>query len=133
MPARQERRFVGVGFFLGRIEPDRHRHHRRLLDAGRLAQDAGERLALIRDFDALAGRPQMRQRRLPAFDLLLVRGLHLRQVVHEQERREMIVDAGALQAFAGGEEMLCAPAPRGRAARDARRAPTRRGTSRYRT
>ena len=104
--ARQKRRFVGVAFLLGRVEADRHDHHRRLFDARRLAQDAGQRLALIGNFDALAGRPQMRQRGLPAFDLLLVRGLHLRLVVHEQERSEVIVDAGALQTFAGGEEML---------------------------
>ena len=104
--ARQERCFIGLALFLGGIKPDRHRHHRRPLDAGRLTQDAGQRLALVRDLDALAGRTQIWQRRLAAFDLLLVRGLHLRDVAHEQKRREMIVDAGALQAFAGGEEML---------------------------
>jgi hypothetical protein len=35
-----------------------------------------------------------------------VSGLHLRLIVHEQERCEMIVDPGALQAFSRGEEML---------------------------
>ena len=133
MPARQKRRLVGVGFFLGRVEPDRHRDHRRPLDAGRLAQNAGERLALIGNLDALAGRTQMGQRRLPAFDLLYVRGLHLRLVVHEQKRGEMIVDAGALQAFAGGEEMLFRQRLAAELLRDARRAPTKRGTSRHRT
>ena len=104
--AREERHLISIRFLLGRIEPDRHHHHWRSLDARGLAQDAGQRLALIRDFDAFAGRPQMRQRRLPAFDLLLVRGLHLRDVMHEQKRGEMVVDAGALQTFAGGEIML---------------------------
>src|SRR5665213_2561902 len=104
--AREKRRFVGIGFLLGRVEPDRHRHHRRLFDADRLAQNPCERPALVGNFDALAGWTQMRQRRLPAFNLFFVRGLHLRLVLHEQERREMIVDAGALQTFAGGEKML---------------------------
>ena len=31
---------------------------------------------------------------------------HLWHIVHEQKLREMIVDAGALQAFGGGEEVL---------------------------
>ena len=104
--ARQKRRFVGVAFLLGRVEADGHHDDRRLIDARRLAQNAGQRLALIGNLDAFAGRPQVRKRRLPAFDLLLVRGFHLRLVMHEQKRREMIVDAGALQAFAGGEKML---------------------------
>ena len=69
--ARQKRRLVGVAFFLGRIEADRHHHHRRLLDAGRLAQNAGKHLALIGNFHALARRPQIRQRRLPAGDAFL--------------------------------------------------------------
>ena len=45
----------------------------------------------------------MRQRKLAAFDLFLVRGLHLFRVVREQERAEMIIDAGPLQTFAGRE------------------------------
>ena len=103
---RQKRRFVGVAFLLGRVEPDRHRHHRRLFDARGLAQDAGQRLALIRNLDPLAGRAQMRQRRLPALDRLHVRDFHLRHVLHEQERGEMVVDRRALQTFAGGEQVL---------------------------
>jgi len=43
---------------------------------------------------------------LPAFDLFLVCGFHLRLVVHEQERSEMIVDRSALQTFAGCEKAL---------------------------
>ena len=56
-----------------------------LIDARRLAQDAGERLALIGDLDTFAGWPEIGKRGLPALDLLLVRGLHLRLVMHEQE------------------------------------------------
>ena len=47
----------------------------------------------------------MGQRQLPAFDCFHVRGFHLRLVMHEQELREVIVDAGALQVFARGERV----------------------------
>jgi len=104
--ARQKWRLVGVSFLLGRIEPDRHRHYRRLFGARGLAQDTGQSFALIRNLDPFARWPQVRQRQLPAFDLLLVRGLHLRLVLHKQERSKMKIDAGALQAFAGGKEMF---------------------------
>ena len=84
-PAREKRCLVSVAFLLGGIEPDRHHENGGLIDACRLAQDAGERLALIGDFDTFAGWPEIGKRGLPAFDLLFVRGLHLRLVVHEQE------------------------------------------------
>jgi hypothetical protein len=71
--AGKERCFVGIAFFLGRIESDRHHHNRWPVDAHRLAQDAGEHLSLIRDLDTFAGRSQVRQCHLPAFDLLPVR------------------------------------------------------------
>src|SRR6476660_1244809 len=48
----------------------------------------------------------MLKRRLPALDLCLVRGSHLRLVMHEQKRREVIIDAGALQALTGSEKTL---------------------------
>ena len=76
------------------------------VDAIRLAQDAVERLALVRDRDALARRIEMRQREVAALDRLHVRGLHLRHVVHEQELAEMVVDAGALQMLARADELL---------------------------
>ena len=66
-------------------------------------------LPSIRDLDALARRAEMRQRQLAALDRLHVRGLHLREVVHEQEFCEVIVDAGALQVLAGADELLAAP------------------------
>ena len=47
-----------------------------------------------------------------ALDRLEVRGLHLRQVVHEQEGAEMVVDAGALQVLAGGEQPFLSSASR---------------------
>ncbi len=103
--ARQERRLVGVAFLLGGIQTHRHHHHRRPVVAQGLAQNAGEHLAFVRDAQALARRTQEGQRRLPAFDRLHVRHLHLRHVVDEQKGREVVVDAGALQAFAGGELM----------------------------
>ena len=104
--ARKKGRLVGVPFFLCGVEADRHHHYRGTFDTDRLAQDAGQRAALIRNLDAFAGWPQVGKCGLPTFDLLFVRGFHLRLIVHEQERCEMIVDAGALQAFARGEEML---------------------------
>ena len=105
-PAREERLLVGVALLLGGIEPHRHGDHRRTLDARGLAQDAVEVLALVGDRDPLARRRQVRQGQAPALDRLEVCGLHLRQVVHEQECAEMVVDAGALQVLAGGEQAL---------------------------
>ena len=84
-PAREKRCLVSIAFLLGGIEPDRHCENGGLIDADRLAQDPGEGLALIGDLDTFAGWPEIGKRGLPAFDLLLVRGLHLRLVVHEQE------------------------------------------------
>ncbi len=100
------RPLVGVGLFLRGVEPDRHDQHRRLRHALRLAQDAVERLALVRDRDALARRIEMRQRIVAARDRLHVRGLHLRHVVHEQELAEVVVDAGALQMLARADELF---------------------------
>ncbi len=60
----------------------------------------------IGNFDALAGRLEMRQREAAALDRLHVRGFHLRKIVHEDELGEVIIDAGALQVLAGAEEML---------------------------
>src|SRR6185312_7710742 len=54
-PADKKQCLISVALFLGGIETDRHHKNRGLLDAHRLAQDAGERLALIRNFDAFAG------------------------------------------------------------------------------
>ncbi len=91
-----------------------------------LAQDAGKRLAFVGHLHALARRAQMRQRELAALDRLHVRGLHLREVLHEQELAEVIVDAGALQVLARADELLVARAPRAPSPRARRRAPTRR-------
>src|SRR6185312_12334020 len=49
---------------------------------------------------------QIRKRRLTARDAFHMRDFHLRHVMHEKEGREVIIDAGALQAFAGGEKIL---------------------------
>ena len=76
------------------------------VDAGGLAQDAVQVFALVRDLDPLARRPQVRQREVAALDPLHVRRLHLRDVVHEQERAEMVVHAGALQVLAGAQRPL---------------------------
>jgi hypothetical protein len=35
-----------------------------------------------------------------------MRGFHLREVLHEQEFPEMVVDAGTLQMLAGADEFL---------------------------
>src|SRR5262249_42415792 len=102
--ARQKWRLVGISFFFCRVEPDRHDQNRRSFDTGRLAQDAGQSAALVGNLDALTRRSQGRKCSLPTFDLLLVRGFHLRLMVHEQEGSKMIVDTGALQAFSRGEE-----------------------------
>ena len=70
-------------------------------------------LPVVGNIDALAVRPQVGKRCLAALDLLLVRGFHLRLIMHEQKRRKMIIDAGALQAFSSREKMLfgsCLPA-----------------------
>src|SRR6185312_11065109 len=53
--AGEKRCLISVAFFLSGIETDRHHKNRGLLDACRLAQDTGKRLALIRNFDAFAG------------------------------------------------------------------------------
>src|SRR5215470_4143094 len=45
----------------------------------------------------------MRQRHSPACNRLGMCLLHLRQIMHKQKLREMIVDAGALQMLAGAE------------------------------
>ena len=63
-------------------------------------------LALIGNFDALAGRLQMRQRQPPALDRFHVRRFHLREIVHEDELGEVVIDAGALQMLAGAEKMF---------------------------
>jgi len=65
--ARQERRFIGLALFLGG-----NRARPAIATTGgfstafskslRLAQDAGERLALIGNLDSLARRPQVRKR-----------------------------------------------------------------------
>ena len=94
------------------FESDRHYHNRWPVDAHRLAQDAGERLSLIRDLDTFAGWSQVRQCHLPAFDLLPVRRFHLRLVMDEEEGREVIVDAGTLQTFPAVNECFFASASR---------------------
>ena len=101
--AREERRLVGVAFLLGRIEADRHHHDRRLVDAGRLAQDAGEHLAL--DRESRRARPAAAGAAAPPAGIRSPSCARPSSaaVVHEQERREVVVDAGALQALAGGE------------------------------
>ena len=97
---------VGLGLLLAGVEPAGEHQHRRLLDAFGLAQDAGEPLAFVRHLDALALRLEIGQREVAAFDRLHVRGLHLREVLHEQELAEMVVDAGALQMLGGGDGFL---------------------------
>src|SRR5262249_23998295 len=104
--ARKKWRLVGVSFLFCGVEADRHHQNGWPVDTDRLAQDAGHDAALIGNLDALAGGAQVRKCSLPAFDLLLVRGFHLSLIVHEQEGRKMIVDAGALEALTRGEEMF---------------------------
>src|SRR3954471_6400689 len=48
----------------------------------------------------------MRQGEIAAVHRLHVCGLHLRQVLYEQELAEMVVDARALQVLAGAQEFL---------------------------
>src|SRR5262249_51814108 len=103
--AREEWLLVGVGLLLAGIEAAGEEQHRRALDARGLAPDAGEPLAFIRRLDAFAAWTQIGQRELAAFDRLHVRGLHLSQVLHEQELTEVIVDAGALEVIAGAEKL----------------------------
>jgi hypothetical protein len=102
----EKRLLVGRGLLLAGIEPAHHHQHRRTRgatrrDSGRLAQNAGEGAALKGNRDALACGQEMGQRDAAAFHRLHVRRLHLRNIVHEQEFREMVIDAGALQVLAG--------------------------------
>ena len=130
MPRSRNGLLVGRGLLLGRVEAADHDHHRRPFDAGRLAQDAVERLALVGDLHPLARRVEVRQRRVAARHRLHVRGPHLLEVVHEQELGEVVVDAGALQMLARAQELAAGPAPPVPSPRARRRAPTTPGTSR---
>ncbi len=104
--ATEKRRLVSITFLFGGIEPDRHHYDWRPFDPRRFSQDARERFTLVGNFDAFAGWSQVRQCGLPTFDLFLVCHFHLRLVLYEQERRKMIINAGALQAFPCSQEML---------------------------